>query len=300
MPAKGATVPGLDLEAALAGLRRVDGFAGAARDALQPMAVKGLFHDHVRVAGTPWLLRLPRASQFELGPADNLDYQEACFAHAAPSGATPALRGRIEPRPGLPVGRSGGGGGGRRAGAPAGRPRRDGRLPCRDSRAPPAARRGTPAARRACRSDRRHSRLHRAPGSLFRPRRDGALRARPDRRGAHLGAGLRRAVRRRAPAAHALRHRHPSRQLPDRERGRRDPCGLRRPREGALRLARHRRGAFHPLHLDDVGRRLRRRALARPRARLLRRLARRDSPRPRGGAEAVADADAAPGPGSAP
>ena len=104
MPAKGATVPGPDLDAALAGLRRVDGFAGTARDALEPMAVKGLFHDHVRVAGTPWLLRLPRASQFELGPADNLDYQEACFAHAAPSGATPALRGRIEPRPGLPWG----------------------------------------------------------------------------------------------------------------------------------------------------------------------------------------------------
>ena len=101
MPAKGATVTWLDLDAAHAGLRQVDGFAGTARDALQPMSVKGLFHDHVRVAGTPWLLRLPRASQFELSPADNLDYQEACFAHAAPSGCTPALGGRIEPRPGL-------------------------------------------------------------------------------------------------------------------------------------------------------------------------------------------------------
>lgn len=104
MPAKGATVSRLDLDAACAGLRLVDGFADTGRERLEPMTVKGLFHDHVRVAGTPWLLRLPRASQFELGPADNLDYQEACFAHAAPSGSTPALRGRIEPRPGLPWG----------------------------------------------------------------------------------------------------------------------------------------------------------------------------------------------------
>ena len=101
MPAKGATVSGLDLDAAHAGLRLVDGFAGIAREDLRPMSVKGLFHDHVRVAGTRWLLRLPRASQFELSPADNLDYQAACFAHAAPSGCTPALAGRIEPRPGL-------------------------------------------------------------------------------------------------------------------------------------------------------------------------------------------------------
>ena len=104
MPAKGATAPRLDLDAALAGLRCVDGFAGIARDRLRPMAVKGLFHDHVRIAGTGWLLRLPRASQFELSPADNLDYQEACFAHASASGCTPALGGRIEPREGLPWG----------------------------------------------------------------------------------------------------------------------------------------------------------------------------------------------------
>ena len=104
MPAKGATVSGLDLDAAHAGLRLVDGFAGIAREDLRPMSVKGLFHDHVRVAGTRWLLRLPRASQFELSPADNLDYQAACFAHAAPSGCTPSLAGRIEPRPGLPWG----------------------------------------------------------------------------------------------------------------------------------------------------------------------------------------------------
>ena len=104
MPAKGATAARLDLDAALAGLRCADGFARIAREQLEPMPVKGLFHDHVRIAGTKWLLRLPRASQFELTPADNLDYQEACFAHAAPSGCTPALAGRIEPRPGLPWG----------------------------------------------------------------------------------------------------------------------------------------------------------------------------------------------------
>ncbi len=84
------------------GSRLVDGFAGTAREDLEPMSVKGLFHDHVRVAGTKWLLRLPRASQFELSPGDNLDYQAACFApRRARAAARPPLAGRIEPRPGL-------------------------------------------------------------------------------------------------------------------------------------------------------------------------------------------------------
>ena len=258
MPAKGATVSRLDLDAAHDGLRSVDGFAGIGRERLEPMAVKGLFHDHVRIVGTPWLLRLPRASQFELRPADNLDYQEACFAHASPSGCTPALGGRIEPRPRLPWG-------GLVVAVADGGPAR---LP--DDLAamarclagihalplPPEEERHPLAVHG--RSDRRHSRLHRAPGALFRPRRDDALGARPDRRGARLGAGLRGAERRRAAAAHALRHRYPSRQFPGRARGRRGARGLRRPRKGALRLARHRRGACQPLHLDDVGRGLRR------------------------------------------
>ena len=104
MPAKGAIGRPLDLDAALAGLRRVKGFADTPAGALERLHVKGLFHDHVRIAGTGYVLRLPRSSQFGLDPAANLAYQSACFARAQPSGRTPALAGVIAPRPGLAYG----------------------------------------------------------------------------------------------------------------------------------------------------------------------------------------------------
>ena len=94
----------LDLDAVLAGLRGLDGFTDTALDALEPLHVKGLFHDHVRIVGTPYLLRLPRSSQFGLEPMANLAYQSACFARAEPSRCTPALAGVIAPREGLAYG----------------------------------------------------------------------------------------------------------------------------------------------------------------------------------------------------
>ena len=104
MPAKGAIGRPLDLDAVLAGLRGVEGFEDTPAGALEPLHVKGLFHDHVRIAGTGHVLRLPRSSQFGLDPAANLAYQSACFARAQPSGCTPALTGVIAPRPGLAYG----------------------------------------------------------------------------------------------------------------------------------------------------------------------------------------------------
>ncbi|HXV25265.1 MAG TPA: aminoglycoside phosphotransferase family protein [Alphaproteobacteria bacterium] len=71
---------------------------------LEPLNVKGIAHDHLRLSGSGLLLRVPRQSQFALPPEDNLRYQAACFERAFPSGHTPRLEGVIRPRPGLPMG----------------------------------------------------------------------------------------------------------------------------------------------------------------------------------------------------
>ena len=71
---------------------------------LEPLRVKGIAHDHLRIRGTGLLVRVPRQSQFALPPEDNLRYQAACFERAHPSGHTPRLDAVIEPRPGLPMG----------------------------------------------------------------------------------------------------------------------------------------------------------------------------------------------------
>ncbi|HVG81567.1 MAG TPA: phosphotransferase, partial [Methylomirabilota bacterium] len=71
---------------------------------LEPLRVKGIAHDHLRLRGTRLLVRVPRQSQFALPPEDNLRYQAACFERAHPSGHTPRLDAVIEPRPGLPMG----------------------------------------------------------------------------------------------------------------------------------------------------------------------------------------------------
>ncbi len=101
MSKTGAAAGGLDLDALGEALRRVEGFADLPDGALRHLRVKGLFHDHVRIAGTGCLLRLPRASQFGLGPAANLAYQRACFRRAQPSGCTPALIAVLPPQRGL-------------------------------------------------------------------------------------------------------------------------------------------------------------------------------------------------------
>lgn len=75
-----------------------------AQAALRPLPDAGLAHRHLRLLGTPWLARVPKQSQMGLAPAQNLAYQRACFARAAPSGHTPLLLDVLAPAPGLPQG----------------------------------------------------------------------------------------------------------------------------------------------------------------------------------------------------
>jgi Phosphotransferase enzyme family len=82
---------------------------GVARADLERLDVAGIAHDHVRVRGlrlegAPVLLRAPRLSQWGLEPADNLAYQQACFARAFPSGVTPRPLGALPVGPALPMG----------------------------------------------------------------------------------------------------------------------------------------------------------------------------------------------------
>lgn len=72
--------------------------------ALEPMPLKGVAHDHVRLAGRGLVARVPRWSQQGLDPRTNLHYQATAFARAAPSGHTPELVDVLEPRDGLPMG----------------------------------------------------------------------------------------------------------------------------------------------------------------------------------------------------
>jgi thiamine kinase-like enzyme len=64
----------------------------------------GLAHDHVRLAGTGWIARLPKQSQMQLGAADNLAYQAACFERASLSGHAPRLHAVLPPSDALPRG----------------------------------------------------------------------------------------------------------------------------------------------------------------------------------------------------
>ena len=71
---------------------------------LESLPAAGVAHDHVAIAGTELLVRVPRLSQTGRAAADNLAYQAACFARAEPSGATPRLHGVLPPSPELPMG----------------------------------------------------------------------------------------------------------------------------------------------------------------------------------------------------
>ena len=93
-----------DLDALWTELRRLDGFADVAPGELQPMRVKGLVHEHVRIKGRGLVLRVPRLSQFGLEPEANLDYQRACFERAEPSGATPRIHGVLPVADRIPYG----------------------------------------------------------------------------------------------------------------------------------------------------------------------------------------------------
>ncbi len=86
------------LAKALASERRLGGHD------LEPLAVKGLAHDHVRLKGTGLLLRIPKQSQFGFRVADNLSYQAACFERVAASGHGTRLSAVLPPSDLLPMG----------------------------------------------------------------------------------------------------------------------------------------------------------------------------------------------------
>ncbi len=70
----------------------------------EPLPDKGLAHWHVRLPGSGLLARVPKQSQMDLPAADNLVYQAACFARAAPSGHVPRLHAVLAPSIHLPRG----------------------------------------------------------------------------------------------------------------------------------------------------------------------------------------------------
>lgn len=94
----------VDLMALHRALVRLPGYEHVPADALVMLPEKGLAHDHVRIAGTSTLLRVPKQSQFAFSARDNLAYQKACFERCQPSGHTPALLGVLGPCDGLPMG----------------------------------------------------------------------------------------------------------------------------------------------------------------------------------------------------
>jgi aminoglycoside phosphotransferase (APT) family kinase protein len=85
-------------------LQEIGGFADVGLADLQPLAVKGLAHEHIEIAGRGLLLRVPRQSQFALAAKDNLSYQAACFRRVGLSGQAPRLHATIEPGETLPLG----------------------------------------------------------------------------------------------------------------------------------------------------------------------------------------------------
>jgi len=68
------------------------------------MADTGLAHDHIRLGGTGRIARLPKQSQMQLAPAENLAYQAACFTRASASGHAPRLSAVLPPSDPLPRG----------------------------------------------------------------------------------------------------------------------------------------------------------------------------------------------------
>jgi thiamine kinase-like enzyme len=90
--------------ALLPALAQALGAAGISQGKPALMADTGLAHDHVRLSGTGWIARLPKQSQMQLGPAENLAYQVACFERASASGHAPRLKAVLPPSDALPRG----------------------------------------------------------------------------------------------------------------------------------------------------------------------------------------------------
>ncbi|HYH21976.1 MAG TPA: phosphotransferase [Azospirillum sp.] len=87
-----------------AALTRLPAFSDLKAADLEPMPLKGVAHDHVRLKGRGVVARIPRWSQVGLDAGANLAHQAAAFARAAASGHTPELVAVVEPGPGLPMG----------------------------------------------------------------------------------------------------------------------------------------------------------------------------------------------------
>lgn len=85
-------------------LAALPAYAGLPVEALEPLPEKGLAHNHIRLAGTGHLLRVPMQSQFALGAKENLAYQAACFERVSASGHAPRLHGLIAPSEEVPMG----------------------------------------------------------------------------------------------------------------------------------------------------------------------------------------------------
>lgn len=77
---------------------------GAPVEDLVPLPDTGLAHDHIAIADTDTLARVPKQSQLGLAADDNLEYQAACFARAGESGHAPRLHNTLMPGPDLPMG----------------------------------------------------------------------------------------------------------------------------------------------------------------------------------------------------
>jgi len=87
-----------------AALTRLPGLAALPADALEPMPLKGVAHDHVRLRGHGLVARIPRWSQMGLDPLAALDHQATAFRRAEASGHTPRLHAVLPPADGLPMG----------------------------------------------------------------------------------------------------------------------------------------------------------------------------------------------------
>lgn len=71
---------------------------------LEPLADKGLAHDHIRLVGTGLLARIPKQSQMSLSAGANLAYQSACFDRASQASHAPHLHATLPPSVHLPRG----------------------------------------------------------------------------------------------------------------------------------------------------------------------------------------------------
>jgi len=85
-------------------LTRLDVAGPVGAETLLLLPTTGLAHDHIRIADTGLVLRVPRQSQLSLNAVSNLRYQQACFERMAPSGCTPRFHAAIPPQPDIPMG----------------------------------------------------------------------------------------------------------------------------------------------------------------------------------------------------